>query len=83
MLTLNSKMIIQWHVPVLLVSVVVLAAWLKFAFCPECPGYVHCPPKSSYTVYTKQCMYKIENLKEKEEHELRHGSDSIHNIQPQ
>lgn len=44
---------------------VVLAVWLKFAFCPECPGYVHCPPKSSYTVYTKQCMYKIENLKGK------------------
>lgn len=42
------------------VSVAVWSVWLWAALCPECPGLGRCPVRSSYTVYTKQCMYKIE-----------------------
>lgn len=42
------------------VSVAVWSVWLWAAPCPECPGLDRRPARSSYTVYTKQCMYKIE-----------------------
>lgn len=42
------------------VSVAVSSVWLLAAPCPEGPGLGRCLTKSSYTVYTKQCMYKIE-----------------------
>lgn len=59
------------NLPVLLVSVVVLTVLLKSVFFPKNLGNGHCSPNSSYTVYTKQRMYKIENLQES-----RHGKQN-------
>lgn len=42
------------------VFVAVLFVWWWAAVCPEIPGLDCWPLTSSYTVYTKQCMYKIE-----------------------
>lgn len=51
--------------PPVSVSVVVLFVWWWWAaFYPEFPGLECLPLKSSYTVYTKQCMYKIEKSAE-------------------
>lgn len=47
------------HLPVS-VSVAVMCVWWTAAVCPEFPGLDCWPLTSSYTVYTKQCMYKIE-----------------------
>lgn len=42
------------------VSVVVMCEWQQVMLFPEGPGPCRCPVSSSYTVYTKLCMYKIE-----------------------
>lgn len=42
------------------VSVVALCEEQQLALFPEGPGPCRCPASSSYTVYTKLCMYKIE-----------------------
>lgn len=47
------------HSPVS-VSVVAMCEWRQVSLFPEGPGPCRCPASSSYTVYTKLCMYKIE-----------------------
>lgn len=51
------------------VSVVVMCEWQQAALFPEGPGPCRRPASSSYTVYTKLCMYKIEkSAKENKKH---------------
>lgn len=37
-----------------------MCEWSRLSLFPEGPGPCRCPASSSYTVYTKLCMYKIE-----------------------
>lgn len=48
------------------VSVVAMCEWQQAALFPEGPGPCRCPASSSYTVYTKLCMYKIEKSAKKQ-----------------
>lgn len=48
-----------WRVPEA-VSVAVWSVRMWAALSPECPGLGRRPARSSYIVYTKECMYKIE-----------------------
>lgn len=59
---LNSVILLHGFVanPPVSVSVAVSFVWWRAAVCPEIPGLDCWPLTSSYTVYTKQCMYKIE-----------------------
>lgn len=50
------------------VSVAVWSVWMWAALSPECPGLGRRPTRSSYTVYTKECMYKIEKSGGKKRH---------------
>lgn len=52
------------HSPVS-VSVVEMCEWKRVSLFPEGPGPYRCPASSSYTVYTKLCMYKIEKSAKK------------------
>lgn len=72
------------------VSVVVMCAWQQVMLFPEGPGPCRCPASSSYTVYTKLCMYKIEkSAKENSAHarmsemnqQLLKPSDDVQNSQ--
>ncbi len=50
------------------VFVVVMCGWQQAALFPEGPGPCRRPASSSYTVYTKLCMYKIEKSARKTKH---------------
>lgn len=42
-----------------------MCEWQRVSLFPEGPGPYRCPASSSYTVYTKLCMYKIEKSEKK------------------
>lgn len=47
-----------------------MCEWQRVSLFPEGPGPCRCPASSSYTVYTKLCMYKIEKSAKKTRKEM-------------